>query len=145
VVSSVLVETYQSDCPPHESFCLAHPTTLWCCCSGMRIWSAVRCPMGPGFESRSRQFFSFFFGILAIPRQSTKTRNILQASVGRTYDRRQGLAQAGKDTDKRTRGRAVVPSSIEYLRLLIMNLCKNPAPQVPIICKGFCTAMDRAQ
>jgi hypothetical protein len=35
--------------------------------------------------------------------------------------------------------------SIEYLRLLTMNLDKSPAPQVPIICKGFCTAMDRAQ
>jgi hypothetical protein len=41
-----------------------------CCCSGVRIRPAVGCPTGPGFESRTRQFF--FFKLLAIPRQSTK-------------------------------------------------------------------------
>jgi hypothetical protein len=37
LVSSVFAETYQSDRLLPTKFFLAHPTTLWCCCYGMRI------------------------------------------------------------------------------------------------------------
>jgi hypothetical protein len=56
------------------------PAADRCCCFGMRIRPLVGYPMGPGFESQSRQFFLFLFRSLAIPCQSIRTQNILQAS-----------------------------------------------------------------
>jgi hypothetical protein len=61
----------------------------------------------PDSNPEASSFLSLSFSALVIPRQSTGTRNYMQASIGRTTNDRVRF-KPGKDIDNRTRGRAII-------------------------------------
>jgi hypothetical protein len=112
VVSSVFVETYQSDrifpmkvflSPPYHHLVLL----LW----DENLESGSDTQHIPDLNPEEGSLRSLSFSALAIPRQSTGTQNYMQASVGRMTDERVRF-KPGKDIDKRTRGRTIV--HLEY-------------------------------
>jgi hypothetical protein len=119
VVSSGFVETYQSDRLPIPTKVFFEPTLPPFGVAAPGRESDIRSDTRwiPDSNPEAGSFCLFLFWSLAIPRQLTRTRNIMQASVRRTTDNRVRL---GRERYSQANARRAIVS-LEYDCLYVVD------------------------